>query len=323
MVTGDNMLTAIAISKALGLGTNAINGQDLEALDDEELRKIVEEKEIFARVTPVHKLKILKALQANGHRVAMTGDGINDAPALKGADVGVSMGIRGTEVAREASDMVILDDNFKTIVAAVKEGRTIFDNIRKFVTFLLSCNFAEVFVVFIASLFGYLPITAIQILWINLITDGAPALALGVDPPNLDIMERPPRKKGEGVINKKIAFSITSIGITLTLFILLIYFASLKLYGFEIARTMAFTSFVLFELVIVAAIRKREKLGFFSNKYLWIALLISIALQFLIIYTPLAKLFGAVQLGVKQISILIISLFFVYLISITLAKFGK
>ncbi|HDD46079.1 MAG TPA: HAD family hydrolase, partial [Candidatus Aenigmarchaeota archaeon] len=201
MITGDNKNTAMAIAREIGINCkDAIVGMEIENMNKEELRDIVEKVDVFARVDPIHKYRILNALKENGHIVAMTGDGVNDAPALKMADVGVAMGIRGTDIAKQASDIVLLDDNFKTIRDAVEEGRRIFDNIRKFVNYLLSSNVGEVLVLLFASLLSRfrdipIPLTAVQLLWINLLTDGLPALALGVDPASKNIMKRPPRKK--------------------------------------------------------------------------------------------------------------------------------
>ncbi|MDZ5811458.1 HAD-IC family P-type ATPase, partial [Halorubrum sp. AD140] len=190
MVTGDNVRTAAAIAGSLGMGQEVMEGRDLEGIDDETLRERVETVDVFARTSPEHKVRILRALQANDRVVAMTGDGVNDAPALKTADIGVAMGVRGTDVAKHASDVVLLDDNYATIERAVERGRAIFDNVWKFVAYLLSANIAEVAIVFLASLFGYLVLPAVQLLWINLLTDGLPALALGADPQSDDVMER-------------------------------------------------------------------------------------------------------------------------------------
>ncbi|MCD6547807.1 MAG: cation-transporting P-type ATPase [Nanoarchaeota archaeon] len=296
MVTGDNVITAKAIAKEIGIGTKAIQGKDLDKLSEEKLKKIVEEYDIFARVSPEHKVRILKALQSNEHIVAITGDGVNDAPALKRADVGISMGIRGTDVARQASDMVLLDDNFATIVEAIKQGRTIFDNIRNFVNYLLTSNFAEVFVVFIASLFGYLPITAVQILWINLLTDGFPALALGVDPPRKDVMQRKPKRKDDGIIDKRLTYLIGAIGLKKTMILLITFLICLISKGLVFARSVVFTGFVLYEFVRIGVIRYQDKLSWFSNKWLLIALATSIGLQLLVIYSPLNKVFGVVPI---------------------------
>ena len=194
MITGDQELTAKAIGKELGISRNSINGNELDRLDKRKLASVIKNISIFARVSPEHKVKIIEALKKNDEIVAMTGDGVNDAPALKDADIGVAMGIKGTDVAKETADMILENDDFATIVSAVKEGRSIFDDIRKFILYLLSCNVGEIIAVFGASLIGLpIPLLAVQILWMNLLTDGLPALALGVDPPAKDIMLRPPR----------------------------------------------------------------------------------------------------------------------------------
>jgi len=304
MITGDNALTAKAVAGEVGLGTKAMTGAELNKLSEKELETAVERFDIFARVTPKHKVAILTALQRNGHVVAMTGDGVNDAPALKGADVSLAMGLRGSDVARETADMILLDDNFATIVNAIEEGRTIFNNIRKFVNYLLTCNVAEVFVVFFASLLGYLPVTAVQLLWVNLITDGGPALALGIDPSPKGLMKQKPRKKGEGVINKRLTYLVGLIGAKKTGFILLIFFLGLS-QGLAVAQTMAFTAFILYEFVRIAVIRSLESLTFFSNKWLVLALTISVVLQLVIIYSPLNTIFEVVPLDFTAWAILL------------------
>lgn len=218
MITGDNKITAEAVGLEVGLVGSAISGDELDNLDETSLRNIVEKINIYARTSPLHKVKILKALQANKHVVAMTGDGVNDAAAVKNADVGIAMGIRGTDVTKGASDIILLDDNFITIKNAIREGRGIYDNIRKFVVYLLGANLAEVLVIFVASIFGLgLPLLAIHLLWINLLTDGLPALALGVDPPAQNIMQRKPRKNGESIINKDAMHFVLFLGVSATI----------------------------------------------------------------------------------------------------------
>ena len=313
MVTGDNIETAKAIGKELGFRTDcAINSPMLDKMSDDELKKALDEVEIFARVTPTHKVRILEALQAKGKIVAMTGDGVNDAPALKKADVGIAMGIRGTDVAKETSDLILLDDNFITIRDAIEEGRGIFDNIRKFVNYLLSSNLAEVLVVFLFTLmevylyFGEKAVilTATQLLWINLLTDGLPAVALGLDPKAKGLMKRKPRPKTEGVINRQIAFSIVSIGLLMTAIILgLFVYSFFNLQGdvqerFLRAQTIAFTCFVVFELVRVQMVRARYRINLFSNKWLWSAVFASLLMQLTILYTPLNTFFRIMPLGV-------------------------
>jgi len=297
MLTGDNVITAKAIAEQLGFGKKSMDGNQVHRLTDAQLRETVEETSVFARVSPSAKLRILKALQANGHVVAMTGDGVNDAPALHSADVGVSMGLRGTDVAREASDIILLDDDFSTIKDAVREGRTIFDNIRKFANYLLTCNLAEVLVVFLLSFGGWNALAPAQLLWINLLTDGPPALALGVDPGNPNIMKRKPKKKGEGVINKRLAYLIGGIGIWITFLLILVFLIGMDAGGFALAQTMLFTGFILFEFVRIAVIRHQEHLSFFTNKWLLYAITFSLLLQLILLYTPLGQYFGLVSLA--------------------------
>ncbi len=227
MITGDHKDTAVAIAKDLGLmteGFDALTGADLDELSDEELREVVEHTAVYARVSPEHKVKIVAALRENGHIASMTGDGVNDAPALKQADIGVAMGITGTEVAKSTAEMILTDDNFATIVSAVSEGRVIFANIRKFVTFLLSCNMGEVLVIFLSTMIlgpSFAPLSPIQLLWLNLVTDSFPALALGSEKPEADIMDRPPRSKKESIINRDMLeqVAVQAVAIFISVFI--------------------------------------------------------------------------------------------------------
>lgn len=309
MLTGDNPLTAKAIAKEIGLETyDVVEGKELDEYSDEVLEELLKRNvNVFARVTPFHKLRILEILQKK-HRVAMTGDGVNDALALKKASVGIAMGIRGTEVAKEASDIILLDDNFATIRDAVKEGRRIFDNIRKFVNYLLTCNLAEVLVLFLATLFFSLKepiLLPIQILWINLLTDGFPAIALALDPARKDIMKRPPRPREESIINKQLAWIIGAIGVKKTLVLLTIFFVGLMLFNEIVARTMLFTGFIIYEFIRIFVIRYQEKLSFFANTYLLLALAGSVLLQLLLLYSPLAFAFHVVPLTLEQWAILL------------------
>jgi len=320
MITGDNKITAQAIAKEVGIGSNILEGKDLDRISSEQLRARIKDVDIFARVSPMHKVGILKALQENKHVVAMTGDGVNDAPALKSADVGVSMGIRGTDVAKQTSDMVLLDDNFATIVDAVRNGRTIFDNIRNFVRYLLTTNFAEVLVVFFASLFGYLPIMPVQLLWINFLTDGLPALALGIDPTRKGTMQRMPRKKAEGIMNRKSIYWIAAIGVELAVVLLAIFFIGLK-NGLATARTMVFTGFVLYEFVKLSVIRYQQQLSWFSNKWLVSATSGCLVLQLAILYTPLNRLFHVVPLGVFEWFILLLGAGLSWIFAVLITKY--
>ncbi|WP_225336572.1 cation-translocating P-type ATPase [Halomicrobium urmianum] len=306
MITGDNARTAAAIAASLGMDSSVVEGSEIERLDDDELRERVESVDVFARAAPQHKVRILRALQANGHVVAMTGDGVNDAPALKNADVGVAMGIRGTDVAKQASDVVLLDDNYATIERAIERGRAIFDNVWKFVAYLLSANIAEVAIVFLASLLGYLVLPAVQLLWINLLTDGLPALALGADPQGGDVMERPPRDPDRGIVDREMLGLMGGTGTVTTAAMLgLLFYAldgapSVTPY----AMTMVFTGFVLLEFGKLYVIRWLRETPTYSNRWLALAVGGSLALQLAVLYTPLNRYFGTVALGVADWGIL-------------------
>lgn len=319
MITGDHQNTAMAIAKDIGMvhsidsehpdHIRSLTGKELDEMPEDKLVSIVDRVSVFARVSPEHKLKIISALHKKGHIVAMTGDGVNDAPALKGADIGIAMGIKGTDVAKEASDMVLRDDNFSSIVAAVRGGRGIYDNITKFIQYLLSSNLGEVLVVFIAMLIGFtdpatgaiiLPLAAIQLLWINLLTDGLPALALGVDPPSPGIMERRPRDPKEKILNRTMLTDIAIVGIIIAVGTLLLFWLNLP-YGGALAATVAFTTVVIFEMVRVQSVRMKFGIGLLSNKKLLIAMAVSIGLQLMIIYTPVFQpIFNTVALGLAE-----------------------
>ena len=297
MITGDYADTALAVGRDLGLveeDTEVVTGRELVAMSDETLRERVQSVAIYARVAPEDKLRIVEALQEGGQIVAMTGDGVNDAPALKRAAIGVAMGRSGTDVAREASDMILTDDNFSSIVAAVEEGRGIFDNIRKFVFYLLSCNISEVLTLFISILVGLpRPLVPVQILWINLVTDGAPALALGVEPKERGIMHRPPRPPSEGVLNRATLAEIALYGAFITAAALAAFIIALRIYGSEDlahARTAAFGTMAFSQLVHSLNCRSpREsvfRLGVLKNLYLLAAIAVSAGMTFFAIYTP-------------------------------------
>ncbi len=317
VVTGDNAVTARAIGEEIGVESpRVVTGPELERMSDDELDDVVEEVDIFARTSPEHKTRILQTFQGRGHTVAMTGDGVNDAPAVKNADVGVAMGIRGTDVTEQASDIVLLDDNFATIQEAVRGGRRIFDNVRKFVNYLLSGNGGEVTMIFTGTMAGLgLVITPIQILWINVVTDGIPALSMGVDPAAEDIMDRDPRPPGEGVITTRIVASIVGIAAFMTICLLPLFTLNFTgsvvpgtdltgtLFGWrpgyetsrELAQTMVFTGFVAMEIVRIQAIRFRYGLGLFSNRWLVLAVGVAVTLQLLVLYTPTGQLLFGVE----------------------------
>ncbi len=290
MITGDHKLTAVAVAKELGMlkSDMVLTGAELNTMSDEEFEKTVENVSVYARVSPEHKLRIVKALKKRGHIVAMTGDGVNDAPALKQADIGVAMGITGTDVTREASDIVLADDNFATIVNAVEGGRTIYDNIRKFSFFLLRCNFDELALIGTFALLGLeLPLTAGMILWLNLVTDGGPALALTMDPPEKDIMKRPPRNPKEGVLHGRIASIIATFILQFVLTGGLFYWQYYLLPGplteekLAQARTMAFVRATLQELFVVWNCRSEKRSVWrmgrenFNNKFMIISVIVS------------------------------------------------
>ncbi|MDD5502799.1 MAG: calcium-translocating P-type ATPase, SERCA-type [Candidatus Thermoplasmatota archaeon] len=316
MITGDFRGTAVAIARELGIEGKAITGEELEKID---LDKEVEGISVYARVNPEHKMQIINALKKNGHVVAMTGDGVNDAPALKSSDIGISMGITGTDVAKEASDMILTDDNFASIVAAVEEGRGIYDNIKKFVQYLLSCNIGEILTIFVATLIGLpLPLIPTQLLWMNLLTDGLPATALGVDPSSGEIMKRQPRKSKNGIITKSFATRIVAMGTLVALCTLAVfwYFLNIKSgASVEYARTIAFTTLVLLQFVPLYIIRREYGLGILSNGKLVASVVMSVALQIIVIYTRLGKLFGTVPIAAVDWLFIIGAMWVLFLLS--------
>ncbi|MBS3163653.1 calcium-translocating P-type ATPase, SERCA-type [Candidatus Woesearchaeota archaeon] len=287
MITGDHKETAKAIAKQVGIEGKLITGDILDNISNEKLKELAEDISVYARVNPKHKVRIINALKANGHIVAMTGDGVNDAPALKKADIGIALE-SGTDVAKETSEMILKDNNFASIVKAVKEGRGIFDNIKKFIHYLLSCNLGELLTVFIAVILGFpLILLPAQILWINLVTDGLPALALGVEPVENDVMLKKPRKKNANVVNKKIGISILLNGILMTAGTLFLFGLYNSHYEIRYAQTMAFSGLVMFQMFNALNSRTDKSLfniSFFSNKKLLYAISISIILQLLVIY---------------------------------------
>jgi len=330
MITGDYPNTAKAIAESIGLlrpGHKVRTGADVDAMSDEVLQTEVDEIDVFARVSPEHKMRIVNALRAQDHVVAMTGDGVNDAPAIKAADIGVAMGITGTDVAKETADMVLTDDNYASIVSAVEQGRIIYSNIRKFVYYLISCNMAEIMIIFLPTMFGRFlfpeaaahgllsPLEPIQLLWLNLVTDGAPALALGTEKGDPDIMDQQPRPTKEPIINKLMLTGVIVQTIAITLTTLIAFAIGLKRPDPRYAETLAFTTLVFSELIRAYTARSERtpilKIGVFSNKWMNWAVLGSGALMMLVLYVPfLQKVFNTVSLGWTEWK-LIIPLFLV------------
>ena len=315
LATGDNLTTARAVGEQIGLDPEgALTGSDISDQSDNELGRTIEDVDVFARVTPEHKVRILNALQDNGHSVVMTGDGVNDAPALTQADVGVAMGQRGTDVARQASDMILRDDNFATIRDAIQEGRGIFENVRKFVNYLVSTNTGEVLVVFLGVLAGSLLfpaqfsgtsqaliLTPILILWINLVADTLPALALGADPYAAGLMNRPPRPTDEGVINTRVLASILTIAVMLAVTGLGIFFYALDRTGSLLrAQSLLFTFIVVVELIRIQVIRSRYEQSLRSNPWLVGAIGVSLLVHLTVLYTPLQDFFQVVSLSLVE-----------------------
>jgi Ca2+-transporting ATPase len=298
MITGDHQATASAIAAELGLHGHALTGADIDRMDAERLAAVIDEIAVFARVTPSHKVRIVRALQAKGHVVAMTGDGVNDAPALKQADIGVAMGISGTAVAKEAATMVLTDDNFTTIVRAVRQGRTLYDNILKFVRFQLSTTIGAILTVFFAPLAGLPePFTALQILWVAIIMDGPPAVSLSMDAARPGIMDEPPRHRSESVLPMARVLRISAYGLTMMSGTLAVLYYGIQTGSEERALTLAFTTFVLFQFFNVFNARNESgsafNAGLFDNRMLWLSLVGTLVLQVVAVHwTPASRLFG-------------------------------
>lgn len=310
MITGDHPMTALYIAKELSITQNnmVVTGSELEKMSIEELEKQVESTSVYARVSPEHKLKIVQAWQNKGYTAAMTGDGVNDAPALKKSNIGVAMGITGTDVSKQAADMVLLDDNFSTIVSSVEEGRAIYDNIIKFIKYILSSNFAEILLMLAAPFIGMpLPLLPLQILWINLVTDGLPGLALGVEPAEKDIMKRPPRSNKGGVISTGLLINIIIVGIIIGTASILtghIYYSTNN----PVWQTMIFMIVTMSQMFYAYSVRSSSesvfKTGLWSNKYLLGAVFLTVVLQLIVVYIPsLASIFGICALSFKDLLI--------------------
>jgi len=316
MITGDHRLTAEAIASQLGIlprGGRSIDGRQLAAMSDKQLDRIVEDIYVYARVAPEHKLRIVRALQRRGHVVAMTGDGVNDAPAIKAADIGIAMGQSGTDVAKEASSLVLADDNFATIVAAVEEGRGIYENIRKFIRYLLASNVGEILTMFLAMLLALpLPLVPIQILWVNLVTDGLPAMALGVDPPEKDLMRQPPRGAKESIFARRLGWKILSRGVLIGLCTLGAFVLTLRSSGdLRHAQTVAFTTLVMAQLIHVFDCRSSRSIfhrNLLENRWLVLAVLSSLALMIPVLYVePLQAIFKTVPLDFRDWSLVFVA----------------
>ena len=318
MITGDHPATAAAIARELKIlepGSRIVTGTELRTMDDAQLDAIVEDVRVFARVDPDHKLRIVQSLQRKGHIAAMTGDGINDAPALKTANVGIAMGITGTDVSKEAADIVLTDDNFASIVKAIEEGRGVYDNIQKYLLYLLSTNSGELMTMFAGVMFAvwlglisadlglFLPLLAAQLLWINLVTDGPPALALGVDPKDRDVMNRAPRRHGSGILLNEDWVRLACVGLLMmvgTVAVLDAYYPGGMFTLFATgtapnafdeahARTMAFTTLMMYQLFDVYNCRSRRRSafnGFLENKWLLVAIAFALGTHILVIYVP-------------------------------------
>ncbi len=289
IITGDHLLTAEAVAGEMGVyrqGDKVLTGQELDKLSDDDFFRIVDDVVIYARVSPEHKLRIVAALKKKGHVVAMTGDGVNDAPALKKADIGIAMGITGTDVAKEAADMILVDDNFASIVSAIEEGRGIYTNIRLFIKYLISCNVGEVLAIFVGMVaLARLPLEPLQILWMNLLTDAAPAVALAWNPRDPDVMEHKPRDHKENIINRSGIVKFFLVGVLVASGTLWLFYSS----PLSKSVTVAFTVIILFQMFYALSCRSERSffsVGLFSNRYLLLAIIVSVILQVLIIYLP-------------------------------------
>ena len=318
MITGDQPLTAKAIAERLGMiekGHEGVKtGTELEKLSPGAFSTEVKNTIVYARVSPEQKINIVKALQSNGEFVAMTGDGVNDAPSLKQADIGIAMGITGTDVSKEAADMILLDDNFATIVKAIREGRRIYENIRKFILYVLSCNLAEILTIFLAPILGFaIPLLPTHILWINLVTDGLPGLALVTEPAEKDIMKRPPRPPKENLFAGGMVARIFLTGITLTVAAIFVqWWAAGHLYDIKTQQTMVFTTLCFVQLGNALSVRfvygSLFSSRIFANKRLWAAIVLTVIMQLLIVYVPfLQSIFKTTALAWNAMGIILMA----------------
>jgi Ca2+-transporting ATPase len=312
MITGDHPLTAAYIAADLGIAERGktLTGRDLDEMDVEQLKEVVENVPVYARVSPEHKLKLVQALQDRGHIVAMTGDGVNDAPALKKAEICVAMGITGTDVTKEASDVILLDDNFATIVAAVREGRRIYDNIRKFIRYALASNAGEIWVMLLAPFIGMpLPLTSLQILWVNLVTDGLPGLALAIEPAERQVMQRPPHSPRENIFGRGLGRDVLWIGLLLGLVSLGVgywYYRNNPSAPPAVWQTMIFTTLTLAQMGNALATRSERdtlwQIGLLSNKMMLGSVLLTFLLQLAVIYLPfMNRAFSTTPLSLRDL----------------------
>lgn len=296
MITGDYKDTATAIAKEIGIKGEAISGSELDQLDDQAFLEVVDNIGVYARVNPTHKLRIVNALKNKGHQVAMTGDGVNDSPAIKAADIGIAMGVTGTDVAKEAADLILLDDKFLTIINAIEEGRGIFDNVRKFVNFLISCNIAEVIVILLGIIFfDNLLLTAAQLLFINIVTDGLPAIALGSDPAQKNSLKFSPKKYQQNILTRRVWVEIFTFGFLMSAALLGQYWFNLSRESSIAAVSAAFTAMVVYEMVRLVDIRTDYKIKWFANPWLSVAIAGSLVLHFSVLYLPGLSKFFSVQ----------------------------
>jgi len=310
MITGDHRITAAAIAESLGImqkGEEVLDGTALDNLGEKGLTKKTKTVNVYARVSPEHKVRIVTAVKDNGNIVAMTGDGVNDAPSLKKADIGIAMGITGTDVSKEAADMILTDDNFVSIVSAVEQGRTIYSNIRKVTSYLLSCNIGEILIIFLAIAFGLpVPLVATQLLFVNLLTDAFPAFALGMEGKETNVMKKPPRDPGEPIINKNMRSAVGFRAVFLAVGTLGAFLYGLHFYNYATAISMCFFTLVAAELLVSFSAKTETRVGktIFNNRFLNISMALSVGVLVAVMYIPvLNTLFTTVPLNLTQLAI--------------------